>query len=817
MYRLQFRRDTAEHWAEANPVLAEGEPGLILDSTGRCKIGDGVTPWNNLPTQGFSGDIFDELGDDYNAVISQGGLSSILKSIVNNNSKVDIDKLDSIKDISKQGIYAIVPSRGDSNSDPIGHLLLTSDPMNHTLNQWVFGNFTVDGNNISLSHEDGCHTILVRSYNMYLSHLGDINTWTKWRYYQQEFIKSEKNRYSDDGETWTYGATKIQSLLSSLKSALEEKVKNVDDVLEFGGIVSGITPQLSTLNKYSSDENCSVVYSKDRKVFLLKYGQPSATITYYNDWLDGDLFGKSSANGRVPHSGKIYIDVTANKIYHWKGSTLETIGGATVQKGSRGTSENYIYSTGTDADKDCVASCNWWIYSEKGRVYVRWKRWGADNNTHYDHDNEEHQTSQYMIPYMGSDNGACYVDGLLPWQWGQRMKDCGVNFRFIQEQLSTADSVNLRYLNFSNGERYDTPISKATTAKAGVMTAADKAKLDGLSDISAEGARAAKSLYAATGDRKLFGPNNILNTNNNTLGGTIGKAIYDSSTPTQYTKGSPFEVFCTQGIMSSVHSEKYMIWFGLRKSATNIERYSCKQVIGQTEEEFYKYGTPVAFRLNDGKVYTPFKGSSGLTIGTSTEYILSRECTIPLYSDLHDVATSEKDGLMSSQDKTKLDNITSYARDLGNFESEEAALDALKAIEISSNSNIVHAHCTYANGAMSITMMQSIENDYCRQVIFNKSKVFQRAIYFTDGTRQEISHAEDWSCLFGDRLQWDSGENKYVLRQFDLSFNKEHTDPIPLANATTDGLMSSAMYTEIEKLKQQIVSLQERIAKLENK
>lgn len=285
----------------------------------------------------------------------------------------------------------------------------------------------------------------------------------------------------------------------------------------------------------------------------------------------------------------------------------------TAQSGTQGTTKNYIYSTGTDADKNCVASCNWWIYSENGRIYVRWKRWGADNNTHYDHDNEAHQTSQYMIPYMGSDGGACYQDGLLPWQWGQRMKDCGVNFRFIREELSTAEYVNLRYLNFANGGAYDTPISKATSAKAGVMTA---------------------------------------------------------------------------------------------------------------------------------------------------------------------------------EDKTKLDNLTAYARDLGNFESEEAALNALKAIEISSNSNIVHAHCTYANGAMSITMMQSIENDYCRQVIFNKSKVFQRAIYFTDGTRQEISHAEDWSCLFGDRLQWDSGENKYVLRQFDLSLNKEHTDPIPTATANNDGLMS---------------------------
>ena len=164
-------------------------------------------------------------------------------------------------------------------------------------------------------------------------------------------------------------------------------------------------------------------------------------------------------------------------------------------------------------------------------------------------------------------------------------------------------------------------------------------------------------------------------------------------------------------------------------------------------------------------------------------------------------ATTAKAGVMTAADKTKLDNLTAYARDLGNFESEETALDALKDIEISSNSNIVHVHCTYANGAMSITMMQSIENDYCRQIIFNKSKLYQRAIYFTNGERTEISYAEDWSCLFGDRLQWDSGENKYVLRQFDLSFNKEHTDPIPTATANNDGLMSAADKQLLDQIK----------------
>lgn len=816
---IQFRRDTAERWDAINPVLAEGELGLILGSS-QCKIGDGVTSWNNLPIKGFNGNILDELGNSYDAVISQAGLTLILKNIVNNASNVKLSELDNFHKRNDAGWYAICFGKA-----AIGHMLITSDPMGHTVNQWVFGNFTTNGNNISSTHEDGRHSILVRSY--YLGNgSGTLqkNTWTKWKYYQQEFIKSEKDVYSDEGEQWTYGANSIQALLSALKSTLEEKINNADDVLEFSGIVSGITSQAASLDKYSSDENCSVVYNKDNKVFLLKYIRPFLPATYYNNWLDGDTFGEPSANGRVPHSGKIYINVTANKTYHWRGSTLETIGGATAQKGSKGTNENYIYSTGTDADKDCVASCNWWIYSENGRVYVRWKRWGADNNTHYDHDNEEHQTSQYMIPYMGSDNGACYVDGLLPWQWGQRMKDCGEKFRFIREELSTADYVNLRYLNFSNGGAYDTPISKATSAKAGVMTAADKSKLDELNRISTNGATTAENLYAAVGYKNIFGPKNIFNTNNDTLGGVVSKGIYDSSTLTEYTKGKPFEVFCTQDIKSNIGSGKYMIWFGLRKSRTNVERYDCQQVIGISEDDFYRYRNSVAFRLNDGTAYTPYKGSSGLQIDVSEGYMLSSDSIIPSYKWFTDTATTEKDGLMSAKDKTRLNNLTSYARDLGNFGSEEAALDALKAIEISSNSQIVHVHCTYANGAMSITMMQSIENDYTRQIIFNKSKVFQRAIYFTNGTRQEISHVEDWSCLFGDRLHWDSGENKYVLSQFGLSFNKDHTDPIPTATATNDGLMSSATYntldtqaTEIEKLKQQINSLQERIAKLENK
>jgi hypothetical protein len=48
--RIQKRRDTAANWTSVNPVLAQGEEGIELD-TGKAKLGNGTTPWNTLPYQ----------------------------------------------------------------------------------------------------------------------------------------------------------------------------------------------------------------------------------------------------------------------------------------------------------------------------------------------------------------------------------------------------------------------------------------------------------------------------------------------------------------------------------------------------------------------------------------------------------------------------------------------------------------------------------------------------------------------------------------------------------------------------------------------
>lgn len=50
---FQLRRGTAANWNKNNPILADGEPGYVLDEN-ILKIGDGITPWKDLKVIGGS-------------------------------------------------------------------------------------------------------------------------------------------------------------------------------------------------------------------------------------------------------------------------------------------------------------------------------------------------------------------------------------------------------------------------------------------------------------------------------------------------------------------------------------------------------------------------------------------------------------------------------------------------------------------------------------------------------------------------------------------------------------------------------------------
>ena len=98
------------------------------------------------------------------------------------------------------------------------------------------------------------------------------------------------------------------------------------NVLEFTGVVESIAFEESSSSNNSTDATCDVVYNSMTKTFALRIigAQPK----YFSNWADGYLYGENSDNGRIPQSGKIYIDTTNNKSFRWDGTKLDPIGSA---------------------------------------------------------------------------------------------------------------------------------------------------------------------------------------------------------------------------------------------------------------------------------------------------------------------------------------------------------------------------------------------------------------------------------------------------------------------------------------------------------
>lgn len=161
----------------------------------------------------------------------------------------------------------------------------------------------------------------------------------------------------------------------------------------------------------------------------------------------------------------------------------------------------------------------------------------------------------------------------------------------------------------------------------------------------------------------------------------------------------------------------------------------------------------------------------------------------------------------SSDTNERIGNIEKHYRYLGNFDTETDALNKLTELDVCANADLLHAHLTYTDASYAdstIILVQSIHGAYCRQVIFNKDKVFHRGINFTDGNRTKVSWAESWSPLFCDRLTWNASERKYIPNQFGSQFNSEYTDQIPLASESVDGLMSKEDKALLAKIKKQL-------------
>lgn len=135
----------------------------------------------------------------------------------------------------------------------------------------------------------------------------------------------------------------------------------------------------------------------------------------------------------------------------------------TAQSSAYGSNKNYIYSNCNDA-MHLALSGHIWIYHHKtdGNLFLRFKNWGANK------DEKEESYSQVMLPNVSSSQR-----GLMDKDVFRR-----INNQTLSEVNSTTDAVNINYTNFGADGNKTLTISKATSAKAGVMTAADRAYLD---------------------------------------------------------------------------------------------------------------------------------------------------------------------------------------------------------------------------------------------------------------------------------------------------------------------------------------------------
>ena len=135
----------------------------------------------------------------------------------------------------------------------------------------------------------------------------------------------------------------------------------------------------------------------------------------------------------------------------------------TLQSGVKGTGNNYIYSNSGD-NTHAALSGTFKVFQNSGKCYVRHKFWGSTN----DYNDGQYTTCEF--PTVNTSSNGCMEAAMLV-----RLRNTT-----IYEGASTTESMVVLYPNYADGSTKTLTLTKATTAKAGVMTAADKTKLNGL-------------------------------------------------------------------------------------------------------------------------------------------------------------------------------------------------------------------------------------------------------------------------------------------------------------------------------------------------
>lgn len=264
------------------------------------------------------------------------------------------------------------------------------------------------------------------------------------------------------------------------------------------------------------------------------------------------------------------------------------------QTSCSGDSGYYVFSEGTPDNTRTILSSKMWTYTHTDRnLFLRFKHWGAANNT------ETTDYNQVLLCHVVNRNR----DGLMDKYVFARLLNHN-----LAEGLSTTDSVIVNYTNFDASGNKQLELTKATSAKAGVMTAAQATQLAALD----EGIKQVKWSGSNLRFRTLAG-DKVIGTNSDVVGEEVSLGDFEKSTLTSYSEGEPIELFKTKGAYG-VPAQKYMIWFG-RHHNGGLVRYDFKTLAGMEPLALYnsvRIGNVLHFWTLSRGHAVAYKGSPGL-------------------------------------------------------------------------------------------------------------------------------------------------------------------------------------------------------------
>jgi hypothetical protein len=131
--QFQFRKGTASEWTTANPVLANAEIGVELD-TGLFKIGSGSLNWNSLP---YSSTYWSSLIGIPSGLVSSSGQVTLPNGIVSSSSQIDVRNTIGISTIATTGSNTFTGDQVISGSLTIRDNLLVLGSSSIILNPFL--------------------------------------------------------------------------------------------------------------------------------------------------------------------------------------------------------------------------------------------------------------------------------------------------------------------------------------------------------------------------------------------------------------------------------------------------------------------------------------------------------------------------------------------------------------------------------------------------------------------------------------------------------------------------------------------------------